>query len=277
MCTLLLGRDVIAPGTVLIAANRDEDPRRPTDPPGVLAQTPHVVGGRDRVAGGTWLAVRGREAVVAMLNRHDPAAAAASRTHAAAAAGLRSRGLLALEVAAVPEDFAGRLELPAGHQILLGTIRDHTGTAVPGAALSRAWAGASARAYAPFTMVFAAPEACWLLAFEAGRPRIQAISEGWHAITHRDLDDRTEPRTARMLEALEGFRPRSLDEAIQRMGELLRLHDAPPVCLHEGRMVTVSSSIVWLAADEARYLHVEGRPCERPFVDHTDLLTPTIH
>ena len=66
-------------------------------------------------------------------------------------------------------------------------------------------------------------------------------------------------------------------EAIQRMGELLRLHDAPPVCLHEGRMVTVSSSIVWLAADEARYLHVEGRPCERPFVDHTDLLTPTIH
>ena len=44
------------------------------------------------------------------------------------------------------------------------------------------------------------------------------------------------------------------------------------VCIHTGRMVTVSSSLVWLAQGEARYLHAEGRPCEQPFADRTDLL-----
>jgi hypothetical protein len=272
MCTLVVGRDVLAPGTVVLAANRDEDPRRPSDPPRVLTDEPRVAGGRDRVAGGTWLALRGREAAVAMLNRHDPLAAAAPRGRATAAAGLRSRGMLALEVASVPENFAERLDLPDGHQILLGTIAEQSGSPLVGAAISRAWAGASARAYAPFTLVFASPRACWLLALEGSRPRIQAIGSGWHVITHRDLDDHDEPRTARMLDALNGFAPVSSDEAVARLTALLAAHDAPAVCLHEGRMVTVSSSVVVLGGGEGRYLHAEGRPCERPYEDFSTLL-----
>jgi uncharacterized protein with NRDE domain len=71
VCTVLLR---IAPDTawpLLLAAVRDEFADRPWDPPSAhwpdLA--PGVVGGRDRVAGGTWLAVR-REppAVAAVLN-----------------------------------------------------------------------------------------------------------------------------------------------------------------------------------------------------------------
>src|SRR5262249_29501637 len=69
MCTLILGVEVVASGSVLLAANRDEDPARPADPPGVLSESPRLVGGRDRRAGGTWLAVRERRAVVALLNR----------------------------------------------------------------------------------------------------------------------------------------------------------------------------------------------------------------
>ena len=273
MCTLILGRDVIAPGTVLLAANRDEDPRRPTDPPGVLGPNPRVVGGRDKVAGGTWLAVRGREAAIAMLNRYDPSARDTRPPSGVRARELRSRGLLALDVATVAEDFPERIDLPPEHRRLLEAIHARSGSRLPGAALSRAWVGVSEGAYAPFTLVFAAPEACWLLALDAGQPpRIEAIGEGWHVITHRDLDDRAEPRTARVLDALAGFKPGSVDEAIERLGGLLRAHDPPPVCLHEGRMVTVSSSMVWLARDDARYLHAEGRPCERPYQDRTPLL-----
>ena len=58
MCTLIIGRDVPSPGQILIAANRDEDPARPSEPPRVLREIPRLVGGRDLVAGGTWLAVR---------------------------------------------------------------------------------------------------------------------------------------------------------------------------------------------------------------------------
>src|SRR6267378_4594459 len=66
MCTLILGLEVVAPHTLLLGANRDEDPARPSDPPAVLSTDPPVAGGRDRVAGGTWLAVRGRDTVIAM-------------------------------------------------------------------------------------------------------------------------------------------------------------------------------------------------------------------
>ena len=90
MCTLIIGRDVVAPGTLALAANRDEDPRRPSDPPRVLLAAPRVVGGRDRVAGGSWLVVRDGRAVVAILNRGG----------VPAVSGVRSRGLLALDVAA---------------------------------------------------------------------------------------------------------------------------------------------------------------------------------
>jgi hypothetical protein len=55
MCTILLHWDPVATHPVIVAANRDEFRARPTDPPGRLA--PGVFAGRDRRAGGTWLAV----------------------------------------------------------------------------------------------------------------------------------------------------------------------------------------------------------------------------
>ncbi|HLL65961.1 MAG TPA: NRDE family protein [Micromonosporaceae bacterium] len=70
MCTVLLR---FAPGTrwpLLLAAVRDEFVGRPWDPPAAHWPDTRYVGGRDRVSGGTWLAVRpgGPPAVAALLN-----------------------------------------------------------------------------------------------------------------------------------------------------------------------------------------------------------------
>ena len=241
MCTLIIGRDVLGPRTVLLAANRDENPGRPTDPPMVLSETPRVVGGRDRLAGGTWLAVREGPAAVALLNRRD-------FTTSGRTAG-RSRGLLTLDVAKAPIEEAPR----------------------------RAMALVAQAEYAPFTLVYATPDACALLVNEGGPPRHVDVPHGWHVLTHQELNDPTEPRAAYLLRRLYDLPPGTPAETEARAIALLREHGdqgAPPVCLHEGRMVTVSSSVVFLSETKVRYLHAEGRPCEHEFQDQTRLLEP---
>jgi Transport and Golgi organisation 2 len=236
-------------GSVIIAANRDEDPARPSAPPLVLREKPRVVGGRDLLKGGAWLALRGRSAAVAMLNRREEPNAEGP--------GRRSRGLLALEVAAA-------------------------GDGTPEAALRFAREAAQSGEFAPFSLLFASPEGCWLLAHRgAGAREAVRVAPGWHAITHADLDDASEPRTRWILSRLAAFAPGSLAEAERFLLDLLRAHGdaapaggapAPPVCLHAGRMRTVSSSIVFLSDDAARYVHIEGRPCTGTAVDFSHLL-----
>ncbi len=232
MCTLIVGRDVLEPDSVILAANRDEDPARPSLPPGVLLREPRVVGGRDGVAGGTWLAVRGRERAVAMLNRRP-----AGRLPVAQ----RSRGLLTLNVAAA----------------------DHP--------RERAASALREASYAPFTLVVLEPTRSWLLAWD-GVARWQEIGPGWHVLTHADLDDPTEPRTARLMREISGWQPDSAAEAEAGLIARLAEHDPPAVCIHDGRMATVSYSVVHLSRTRAHYLHGEGRPCERPADDVTNLL-----
>jgi hypothetical protein len=71
VCTVLLRFAPDAAWPLLLAAVRDEFVDRPWDPPGRYWDGPagRLIGGRDRVAGGTWLAVDPREhAVAAVLN-----------------------------------------------------------------------------------------------------------------------------------------------------------------------------------------------------------------
>lgn len=70
MCTVLLRFAPATPWPVLVAAIRDEFVERPWDPPAAhWPEHPGLVGGRDRVAGGTWLAVDpDRAALAALLN-----------------------------------------------------------------------------------------------------------------------------------------------------------------------------------------------------------------
>jgi uncharacterized protein with NRDE domain len=96
MCTILLR---LAPGAaepVVVGANRDEFRARPADDP--LAIAPGVFAGRDREAGGTWLAVS-RAGLAAITN-----ISAAPRV-----ANAKTRGALPLDALAgrLPADFRG--------------------------------------------------------------------------------------------------------------------------------------------------------------------------
>ena len=94
MC-LLIAVFATVPGVpLLIAANRDELYQRPADPITVLrAARPRILGGRDELAGGTWLAV----------NEHGVVAGLTNLPAAARDPGRRSRGELPLAFTAYPD------------------------------------------------------------------------------------------------------------------------------------------------------------------------------
>ena len=264
MCTLVFGLDVLGPSSVLIATNRDEDPARPSEPPQVLCREPLLAGGRDAVAGGTWLAVRASArgaangtgdsgargaaeapqstpapapAVVMLLNRRDPTPAKPGR---------RSRGLLTLDVATAPDP------------------------------RERALAEAEIGHYAPCSLIWLSAGESWHLSIRPGHaPTIESLAPGWHAITHFELDDPADPRASWILARLTHWRPRSRADAELRLTALISSHGdggTPAVCLHDGRAPTVSAAMLWLAPGELSYRHAQGRPCQTPFEDWTQLV-----
>jgi uncharacterized protein with NRDE domain len=232
-----------------------------------LGLSPHLAGGRDRTAGGTWLAIRERRALVALLNRRDT-----GDRGGLPRPDRRSRGWLTLDVAGTLED-----EPIAAIDADLAPAGAASGSsALARAAALRALDAHRTHYYAPYSLVFASPDACWWFTHDGtGDPRLAEIGPGWHVLTHMELDDPGEPRTTRLLRALSTQPPATLAAAEERLEELLRANDPPAVCLHEGPIETVSSAMVYLSHDEARYRHVEGRPCERPWTDVTSLLSAT--
>jgi len=70
MCTLVLLHRPGADWPLLLAANRDEMLARTWEPPAHhWPAQPDVLGGRDTLAGGTWLAMNGAGVVAGVLNR----------------------------------------------------------------------------------------------------------------------------------------------------------------------------------------------------------------
>ena len=70
MCTVIVAWQCYPDAPLVIAANRDELLGRPSDPPLLLTSEPPRWGGRDRLAGGTWLAVDPAGRIGAVTNRH---------------------------------------------------------------------------------------------------------------------------------------------------------------------------------------------------------------
>ena len=164
MCTVVL---LIRPGhawPLVLAANRDEMLDRPWDPPAShWSNRPDIVAGRDRSAGGTWLAVNRSGVVAAVLNRPGSLGPAA---------GKRSRGelpLLALE---------------------------HETAAEAAFAVTRFDAGA----WRSFNLVLADKcGAVFVRGLGQGQPQAQTLPPGLHMVTAHDPDDPDSPRVSRHL------------------------------------------------------------------------------
>jgi uncharacterized protein with NRDE domain len=91
VCLLVFAWQVETDYPLVVAANRDERLDRPSETIGVLQEAdPRVLGGRDLLAGGTWLAVNEDGVVAGLTNRPSPGGRDPTK---------RSRGELPLMIA----------------------------------------------------------------------------------------------------------------------------------------------------------------------------------
>ena len=94
MCLLIALSRIVAGAPLIVAANRDELYERPGVPVTVLQDgPPRILGGRDELAGGTWLAV----------NEHGLVAGLTNQPSAGRDPTRRSRGELPIAFAAYPD------------------------------------------------------------------------------------------------------------------------------------------------------------------------------
>jgi len=148
----------------MLAANRDERVDRPWDPPGRWwPDRPDIVGGRDRNAGGTWMAVNGASVVCCVLNRPGSLGPAPDK---------ESRGILPLH--ALEKKTAGEA--------------------------AEAVAALDAGKFRPFNLILAdASTAIFQCADGSGPVETAPLPSGVHMVTARDPDDPESPRVARYL------------------------------------------------------------------------------
>ncbi|CAH0167717.1 NRDE family protein [Roseomonas sp. CECT 9278] len=186
MCTVILLHRPGHAWPLLLAANRDERLDRAWDPPREWwADRPGVVGGRDRSAGGTWMALGPRGVVAAVLNRPGSLGPAP---------GKRSRGDLPL-VAAAQADAAA-----AARRI----------AALPG------------QDWRPFNMVVAdSRHAYFLRGLGAGAVEVEQLPEGVAMVTAHEPNDQHSPRIRRHLPAFRSAAPP--DPALDDWGAWERL------------------------------------------------------
>jgi uncharacterized protein with NRDE domain len=246
MCTVVLSFDPDSPVPMLLVGVRDEFLDRAwAGPDRHWPRCPELVGGRDLLAGGTWLAVNAAEPRAAcVLNGHGKPAAGHSR---------RSRGELPLRLAAgtpVPEAQAG---------LDLGRIVD----------LER---------YDPFHLLRVAPAAAQLWSWDGVELMGRVLRPGLHMVVNSGLEGTDEgvvgPGAEQMRARIAHFRPLlaaadrprpQAGPAAEAWGGWLALADGAGLdpadarallvrADHQGRAWGTSSvSLVALAPDHVRY------------------------
>jgi uncharacterized protein with NRDE domain len=164
MCTVILLRRPGHAWPLLLAANRDERLDRAWDPPKAWwPQAPGVIGGRDRLGGGTWMALGPHRVVVAILNR--PGSLGPEE-------GKRSRG-----------------EIPLG-------------LAVASSAAAAAERACRLRAseWRAFHAVIADPhQAFFVRSLGRGQPEARQLPDGYTMVTAHEPNDPASPRIRRHL------------------------------------------------------------------------------
>ena len=237
MCTVILAWRMLPDAPLVLAANRDELLARPSDPPMLLTENPPRWGGRDRLAGGTWLAVDPAGRFGAVTNRHPggrPPERDASR---------HSRGALPLDVLRGDDDAALRW---------MDSLDPHM--------------------YNPVNVAYASSSAAVVTSMDdaVGRHTSQ-LEPGVYVLTEQDVNDTGDAKTQDILQRAErALAASTTDEVCAVFRDILRSHEATqggsPACIHGEVHGTVSSAMVVVHADGGvRYEHAEGPPCVSDF------------
>lgn len=150
MCLLVLGWRAHPRWRIVVAANRDEFHGRAATAAAVWPDAPHLLGGRDRQAGGTWLAI-GRDRRFGIVTNY--------RERAQPQPGAPSRGAL------IP----GYLVAAAGAGGFLESL-----------------AGDAAR-YSGFNLLLGDAESLWF-ASNRGAPFARPLDPGIHGLSNHTLD-----------------------------------------------------------------------------------------
>ena len=239
MCTLAIYFKVAPEWPVIIAANRDEFLDRPATDPAVLNESPHVVGGKDLRAGGTWLGINEYGLVAGLLNRR-PAEEANPNA--------RSRGMLCLDA-----------------------LRRSS------AAEAAKFAGAERGSdYNPFNLLMASREAAYVAYNRGSHIEVVNLRPGLHLLSNLDVDDFECPKISRSYSRfaeLGGQAQFHCDPVAARSALVALLADHSTqldartgrpnaLCLHLDAYGTRSSSLIFLGRNgEVRHFFAPGAPC----------------
>ena len=243
MCTLAIYVRAFPAYPLIVAANRDELFTRPTSPPAILDPTIGIFGGRDDLAGGTWLGVNRHGLVAALLNR---------RTSEPADPARRSRGQLCLDMLRADSAAAARASLDREN----------------GAAY-----------YNPFNLLVADRRDAWIATNHGPSMTITAVGAGLHLITNLDLNDPTCPRIAASYQLFSALLADDAPspagaEFRNRLRGLLSSHDTEldprsggfgnSLCLHSAEYGTRSSTLIFLdLSGRWTYFHANDAPCRQ--------------
>lgn len=242
MCTLAVMHQLLPGLPLVVAANRDEFLARPTRDPERLCERPSVLGGRDLVAGGSWLTLSEYGLVVGILNR---------RTEKPPDPQRESRGSLCLELAIQPSAWVAAERLRY----------------------------VEADRFNPFNLLVADRYAAFVAQNLAGRMRVLALEPGTHVLTNLDLNDPTCPRafraSRRFSAVAEDFiRRPERPSLVAQLRSVLSDHQIPAddrcptdqLCIHTEAYGTRSSSILFVEDGGAlSFLHAAGPPCRIPY------------
>jgi uncharacterized protein with NRDE domain len=256
MCLLIAAFQVVPDTPLLIAANRDERLDRPAVAMTVLREAaPRILGGRDELAGGTWLAVNEHGLIAGLTNQPSPDGRDPSK---------RSRGGLPLAF--------------AGYQSAERAVPEVSARLDP-------------TQYNPCWMLIGDRDSLFSVGLAgAGRPYVQRLGPGLHVLENAPMHPES-PKAAyvRRLVADASARPASAGRMLATLEHILRSHQPavsePRVdangrtwpaaisapCVHtEGYGTRSAMTVVVPAADEPPLVRVaDGRPCETPFRDVT--------
>ena len=244
MCLLVVASRVALDAPLLVGANRDEVLERPSTAITLLqAGPPRIVGGRDELSGGTWLAINEHGVCAGLTNQPLGDAKDPSK---------RSRGELPLALARQPTAAHAVDSLLAGYRPC-----DYNGS----------WLLVGDRTslfFVDFT--------------ESERGTAVALAPGIHVLENRTLG---EPSLKVDLARATLGNPVSSDDVIAAFRRVLADHRNPEGeerpnaanCVHLRQFGTRSSCLVAVpAGDEPPRIWVaDGPPCMTPYADVTSL------